>query len=292
MTTRKAGGLLAMVLTGMAAVAYAQGIRIEPGALRVAGNMGVGSAPSATRRVTVSGSGEVGVADSGNKSATLLIASTGGGGGDGGAIEFGFGLGTYGQPYYAAIKGHGTNGASNTAGDVVILTRTAATDTSLTERLRVSTTGAAVTGDFSVSTRIQTGTQPNFTAYNSVSDAGVSSGATVEFDTEDFDQGSNFASNTFTAPVTGKYHFCVQGRTTNGTDAGNLVLYIGSIGVFTTPMTPVNAGFTIFQGSSCVSVPMTAADTAVVRLQDHTGTQTVFGSTGGRWTRFSGYLMP
>src|SRR6185369_11062716 len=32
--------------------------------------------------------------------------------------------------------------------------------------------------------------------------------ATVDFDTEIYDLGGDFASDTFTAPVTGKYHFC------------------------------------------------------------------------------------
>lgn len=47
-----------------------------------------------------------------------------------------------------------------------------------------------------------------FLAYNSADDDNVTGDGTtftVEFDTEVFDVGSNFISNTFTAPVTGKY---------------------------------------------------------------------------------------
>ena len=49
---------------------------------------------------------------------------------------------------------------------------------------------------------------PCFAAYNSSADADVTGNngaATVDYDTEIFDQGDNFANDTFTAPVTGRY---------------------------------------------------------------------------------------
>jgi len=51
--------------------------------------------------------------------------------------------------------------------------------------------------------------QPSFLAYNSVTDANIAVGSNVviDFDTEVFDVGSNFASDIFTAPVTGKYFY-------------------------------------------------------------------------------------
>lgn len=52
--------------------------------------------------------------------------------------------------------------------------------------------------------------QPAFLAYNSAYDLNVTGNgavATVDFDAEIFDQGNNFAADTFTAPVTGKYRF-------------------------------------------------------------------------------------
>lgn len=50
-------------------------------------------------------------------------------------------------------------------------------------------------------------TQPAFLAIPSATQTNIATGAdvTVVFDTEIFDVGSNFAANTFTAPVTGKY---------------------------------------------------------------------------------------
>ena len=52
--------------------------------------------------------------------------------------------------------------------------------------------------------------QPAFLAFNSVTDAnqtGNNTDVTVDFDTEVYDVGSDFATDTFTAPVTGKYLF-------------------------------------------------------------------------------------
>jgi len=50
--------------------------------------------------------------------------------------------------------------------------------------------------------------QPAFLAHNSATDAdatGDGTAVTVDFDTEVFDQGADFASDTFTAPVTGRH---------------------------------------------------------------------------------------
>ena len=66
--------------------------------------------------------------------------------------------------------------------------------------------------------------QPAFLAINSVGDANVTgAGAevTVDFDTEAVDQGSNFASDIFTAPVTGVYLLTACVRTTGQTSAAN-----------------------------------------------------------------------
>jgi len=67
--------------------------------------------------------------------------------------------------------------------------------------------------------------QPAVLAYNSATDTnqtGNGSPATVDFDTEVYDQGGDFATDTFTAPVTGRYRFDVAvtaGAVTNGTKA-------------------------------------------------------------------------
>lgn len=61
--------------------------------------------------------------------------------------------------------------------------------------------------------------QSSFLAYNSAIDSGVTGDGTVytvDFDTEVFDQNADFAADTFTAPVTGRYHLtaCAQTRST------------------------------------------------------------------------------
>jgi len=54
--------------------------------------------------------------------------------------------------------------------------------------------------------------QPAFNIGKSVVQTGVTENETIIWDTEIFDIGSNFASNTFTAPVTGKYLMCAEVR--------------------------------------------------------------------------------
>ena len=66
--------------------------------------------------------------------------------------------------------------------------------------------------------------QPSVAAYNSVSDNNVTGGAqevTIDFDTEIFDQNADFASDTFTAPVTGRYLVTATVRTDGSTSASD-----------------------------------------------------------------------
>jgi len=66
--------------------------------------------------------------------------------------------------------------------------------------------------------------QPAFLVYNSATDSNVTGDGTVvtvDYDSEVFDQGSDFASDTFTAPVTGRYLFQVQVGLQGTEDATN-----------------------------------------------------------------------
>ena len=62
--------------------------------------------------------------------------------------------------------------------------------------------------------RVFTPNQPSFLVQPSSTQVNISVGVTntIAFGTERFDVGNNFASNTFTAPATGKYHFDAQFR--------------------------------------------------------------------------------
>lgn len=122
----------------------------------------------------------------------------------------------------------------------------------------------------------------------------------VPFDAIIFDQDSNFASNQFTAPVTGIYLFQVQiaVQNVNATHTTGLAFInttaFGDINIF--DMSPIkicdsNNNF-IIQGSYLTK--MTAADVAKVNLQVYFTNKTinVFGSaTSGTGTFFSGYLV-
>ena len=56
---------------------------------------------------------------------------------------------------------------------------------------------------------LTTPSQPCFLAFNSAEDSNVTGNGTtvtVDFDSEVFDQGADFSADTFTAPVTSRYH--------------------------------------------------------------------------------------
>lgn len=105
------------------------------------GPVGIGTANPPTK-LSVVGGGELGApSDGGDKSATLLLGSTNGRPEDGGQIEFGYGVGSYAQPYFAAIKGLGISSTGNTQGDLAFYTRATEAASSLTERVRVTKDG-------------------------------------------------------------------------------------------------------------------------------------------------------
>jgi len=143
--------------------------------------------------------------------------------------------------------------------------------------------------------------QPMFSAFLSSNQTNVSGDGTVYpivFDTELFDQASNYNNSTgiFTAPVTANYLLI------------GVVGFISSSGGTTTAQIQVNAtaatyplffqpgisaSFTYILSGSCI-VPMAANDTAKIEFINTGSTLTarVNGGTGQRATIFSGYLLP
>lgn len=171
----------------------------------------------------------------------------------------------------------------------------------------LTTTGNTILGDASTDTVVMNGksiTSPNrcaFLAYNSATDTNVTgNGATttVQFDTEVFDQGNDFAANTFTAPVTGLYQFNISvestdltavmtGHTLNFVVVGTSArIYRYSIG-----FTPVAGGG--WQYPLSVLAKMTATDTATVTLTITGGAGDTADIVGGAVgvTYFSGFLV-
>jgi hypothetical protein len=134
--------------------------------------------------------------------------------------------------------------------------------------------------------------QPAFLAQPSPqSNIAVNSHITVVFDTERFDQNADFASNTFTAPVTGKYQFNVTLLLVDIDSASNfyqlrLVTSNRALSVIMdTDFGQDNVYFTLtFAGL----VDMDASDTAYVDIRQGSGTaQTDIDNS----STFSGYLV-
>lgn len=137
-------------------------------------------------------------------------------------------------------------------------------------------------------------TRACFHAYYAAGNQNFSKGVetTVAFDTERFDQGNNFASNTFTAPVTGKYVFNVNIGIVATNAATEFYCYLLASGTtyFLQECDPTFAG-SAFGFSASIIVAMSSGDTAVVKTfaSGGTGTYSIFSGNGG--PNFSGYLL-
>ena len=119
------------------------------------------------------------------------------------------------------------------------------------------------------------------------------SGVNIDLGTERFDVGGDFASNTFTAPVTGKYALHALFYM-NAVDSGTTYYE------FTIKTSNRNYGLVVYVGaggstdhayatwSSSVIADMDASDTAYLHFYQAGGTQQTDVSTG---TYFMGYLL-
>jgi len=142
--------------------------------------------------------------------------------------------------------------------------------------------------------------QPSFLAYNITDNQNVTgNGATVtvEFDTEVFDRGNNFSADTFTAPVTGLYHFDVSVRfealaadmtrlTLQLTTTNRNYQFEGNPGVS-------KNSFNVYTANFSVLADMNATDTAFVTAQISNGSGDTAGISGAAAliTYFSGHLV-
>jgi hypothetical protein len=146
---------------------------------------------------------------------------------------------------------------------------------------------------------IGTNVLPAFLAYNSVTHydvTGDNTVYTVPFDTEVFDQAENFAANTFTAPITGKYRFDLQVRA-EGLNGGTSP--IGWLSLVTSNRTYIlqhhlTPDVNVFTYQLSVLADMDAGDTAYVTLKVYRGTKVVdvHGESDLLYTYFSGSLVP
>lgn len=165
-----------------------------------------------------------------------------------------------------------------------------------TTQLTVNSSGISVTDDLAVGGIFTAPSQPAFHAWNGSSDNNVTGNgavATVDFNNESFDQGSNFSADTFTAPVDGRY----QLNTTVALDDMS-----GNGGVDSVELTIVtsNASYKFSrnvdaafaeQFSLSVLADMDASDTAYVTIEANGQTSDTTDITGGvSNTYFSGFL--
>ena len=127
--------------------------------------------------------------------------------------------------------------------------------------------------------------QPSFSASLSADQAnatGDSTAFTVPFNVEQYDQGSNFASNTFTAPIAGKYRFAytisvddlLVGHTKMVVEVGGRVVERCN------PYALADSdGFYLCSGMVDLSLAASATVTMVVTISGSTKTVTVKGTT-------------
>ena len=198
------------------------------------------------------------------------------------------------QPFIVMQKGGGNRGniglrhsdsVLGISGQNGISLRTNSTSVqAATEALKIDSSG-----------RITAPYQPAFlvTPATTQSNIAASTNVTIAFGTEIFDVGSNFASNTFTAPVTGKYQLNVNLRLNNVDSAANYyhINLVTSNRVHYSIFDPdfgQDAAYYTIQLS--VLADMDANDTASVSIfQSAAAAQTDIHS--GIWSTFSGYLV-
>lgn len=139
--------------------------------------------------------------------------------------------------------------------------------------------------------------KPAFMVYPSANILNVTGNGTeytVAWDTEDYDQGNDFSSNTFTAPVTGIYVLKATVRFTNMTaaaDSATLTITAGGTDYDThyTSTDDMPAGMTM---ETEIQISMTADQTATVKLTVTGEASDVVDMFGGLSnTRFSGRLV-
>jgi hypothetical protein len=130
--------------------------------------------------------------------------------------------------------------------------------------------------------------QPNAEQSNLAVDSTVD----IVFDVERFDQGSNFASNTFTAPVTGKYflNFSLYGKAIDSASPYIQVYITTSNRTYTMIIDPDVFGqdATYWSFNNSVLADMDVNDTAKIQVFQSSGTAQLDIGTA---SYFSGYLV-
>ena len=138
--------------------------------------------------------------------------------------------------------------------------------------------------------------QPCFSVTKSATQTNIAVGSDVviTFDTEVFDVGANFASNTFTAPVTGKYQINTAIRVAALDSAASYyVIHIvtsnRSYSIIYDPDFGQGASFWSFVNSAFADLD--ANDTAQIKINQADGTQQTDVVHTISWCQFNGALI-
>lgn len=161
-------------------------------------------------------------------------------------------------------------------------------------------TTLAVTGGATISTELLMAGMPAFAAFNTSTQTNVTGdGTTVtaQFNSEVFDRGGDFASNTFTAPVTGIYQFTVSleliGLNADTYEDLDMLLVTSNRNWYLAReegKTYNSSGIRVVNGSAFVD--MDAADTAYVTIAVGGGTKSVdVRGNASPNTFFAGHLV-
>lgn len=141
--------------------------------------------------------------------------------------------------------------------------------------------------------------KPAFLAYNSVTDSNVTGTAatgavTVDFDTEVYDQGGDFVTDTFTAPVTGRYMLTASVQLVGLTPAADIarILLVTSNRTYQSTVAKTNDMPSSISLEISVIADMDATDTALVQVLVTEEASDVVDVEGGSTlvTYFSGIL--
>jgi len=135
--------------------------------------------------------------------------------------------------------------------------------------------------------------QPAFHVANSSNQLNLANHTVFTFDTEIFDQNSDFASNTFTAPITGKYQLQLHGRFDQIDDAANWVrveLVTSNRAYQSTIIDPgvFSYGPNYWSFNFAVLADMDASDTAYLQWGQSGGSASADKDTQ---IHFTGYLV-